>query len=188
MFILKTNKMISLSLSWTIYLGLGLLFVGVFYYVYQIRKQLFFQQSVLESLQHQILQSNRILEQHEQVLVSLTGMSTSRHPFPTTSSKQESTMTTSSNGSSSSPIPQGLMSNFMYLMNAVASTPPSPDTVIEQGLQEYQRNIDPEETEDDDSLISEELEEELKELHVSKEMLETKPEGRLDEKEELSDE
>lgn len=188
---LKTNKMISFSPSWTISIGLFLLFLGILYYVYQIRKQLSFQQSVLESLQHQILQSNRILERHEHVLVSLTGMSTS---FPTTttpssSSKQELSSPSNGSGSpSSSSIPQGLMSNFMYLMNAVASTPPSPDTVLEQGLQEYQRHVDPEDTEDDDSLISEELEQELRELQVSKEILDTIPEGRLDEKEEFSDE
>lgn len=178
--------MISFSSSWIIYIVFFIIMLMILYYIYKLRKLFFFQQTVLESFQNQLIQFNQIVEQHEQILFSMTGRSTySPIRTPDVSAQQISHPTPVSTENKTSGMPQGLMSNFLYLMNAVASTPPSPNEIIEKEFQHYQDTQDT----DEDSTISNELEEELKELEPKSELKsdqkrkeEELVEGRLDEK------
>lgn len=146
------------------------------YYVYNIRKQLCFQQSVLESLQQQLFECHKRLEQQKMWFATSMGADI-LSPSPLEQPQglravSHPSITTLSETKPSSPvtIPQGLMSNFLYVMNAVASTPPLPEQIIEQEMEKYHPpKFEKEEEDEEDTFdltLSDELEQELKELQL----------------------
>lgn len=166
--------MIQLSISQLLIIIIFIILLFVLYSFYHIRKGFLFFRHVLETNQQQLINQQKQIDHHEQILQALTGISSPSFSSQNLTQDISNSMTTPSHPSQSSSnhfnLPSGIMGNIFHLINNVASTPPNPENIIEQEMKEYIK----------ESSIEKELESELNELKDSTNNSSIN-EGRLDE-------
>jgi len=165
--------MIQLSISQLLIIIIFIIILFILYSFYHIRKGFLFFKHVLEANQQQLINQQKQIDHHEQILQALTGISSPSFSSNNLTQDISNSMTSSHPSHSSSNhfnLPSGIMGNIFHLINNVASTPPNPENIIEQEMKEYIK----------ESSIEKELESELNELKDSTNNSSIN-EGRLDE-------